>query len=121
MGIDIAGAPKQYHGYQAKCVELLRAKLTLVEKMNTDNARMRGEYLKEKQVAELKVGAMQEIVDAAKDYFQKHYIEGGYVGSNIPTVERLAKALEAYTAKQKGQSCCQPHTPGMSCSCGCHR
>jgi hypothetical protein len=62
--------------------------------------RERDQIKKELSDALLQVRAMREIVDAAKDYFQKHYIEGGYVGSNIPTVERLAKALEAYTERR---------------------
>jgi hypothetical protein len=43
--------------------ESIAEKLTLVEKMNADNAKMRGEYLKEKQKLELQVSVIRNYVN----------------------------------------------------------
>ena len=39
---------------------------------------------------------------------------------DCPMLVPIFEAMKGYEQRKSSVSCCHPHTPGVSCSCGCH-
>jgi hypothetical protein len=91
--------------------ESIAEKLALVEKMNADNAKMRGEYLKEKQKLELQVRAVVDLVPHTVGAHTEGFPCDGCLALKKLGIERTS-IFENRNCGDCGQVPGRPHSPG---------
>lgn len=105
MGVNFKGEKVEYHGFQAKCVELLRA---VVEGMKADQQtayKASIEEEREKQMLLLQVDQMRDVVDAACAYesILGHDDLNSAYRNRREVTDAFVKAVGAYKTRLPGK------------------